>query len=72
MILFVCMCVCLQQIFVNLVPSGPPSNVEVSEGPRFISVSWTPPKHSHQNGEIIGYTVSRIEQLMVVITFALI
>ncbi|XP_067927832.1 roundabout homolog 2-like isoform X2 [Watersipora subatra] len=39
------------------VPSGPPSAVEVHEGPRYISISWSAPKYSHQNGEITGYVI---------------
>ena len=49
----------LLNIFLLLVPSGPPINVLVSAmGPDFVTLFWRPPTQSHQNGIIRHYIIS--------------
>ena len=43
--------------FLLAVP-GPPQEVTVAEGQRYVTVSWLPPKISQRNGVITGYVVS--------------
>ena len=38
---------------------GPPQEVTVADGQRYVTVSWLPPKMSQRNGVITGYVVSQ-------------
>ena len=48
----------LSAVWFLLAVPGPPQEVTVADGQRYVTVSWLPPKMSQRNGVITGYVVS--------------
>ena len=44
--------------YISSAPSGPPQNFTTSIGSRYLTLSWSPPLPSQQNGVIINYVLN--------------